>query len=592
MADISSLLGGIGGSTIGKAIVSLELDTAKYNAEMKATEAQTSKFAGVAKAAVLGIGVAAVAGIAIAIKAGSDLNEQLNKSRVVFGQAADSVIRFSETTATGLGIAQSEALEAAGNFGQLFQAAGFAEEAAAGMSTKMVELSADLGSFNNIPVAEALEKIRSGLAGEAEPLRQLGVFLSEAAVEAEAFRSGIAEQGEELTDAQKIQARYNIILDSTTKAQGDFARTVGESLPNQLKVFKAELTDVAANLGIALLPIVLEVVKAFKVLVPLLKFAADNLGLVLTALAGFAAFKYLPGLLTGIAEGMASIGAVGLGVRLISVAEGVTAAGVAFGTAAPLAAGFAVAFAGLTAALAAWDPLDLVIDDTRQLREQMEVHDVVLGRVARSTNLVGESNAVWGTSSIETADRVGELEQAAELAQGRITNLAHTTAHTSHEVLSFFDKTGQKAKEWRAKINDSIDSNISDLGNLSHRIDITKEDFVEGMRAMADRARKMAKALEELRDEDWINKRFLDFLTTQGPEAIVGFEKLNDEKQHAMQKLWLQTADDTDRAHRAVKEMSQTLDGLDKGATKHDIIFQYHYEGFDPSKPGMSAQQR
>ena len=199
MADLSSLLGSLGiGGAIGKAIVSLELDTAKYRAEMAAAQAQTTagansmgstitKFGGLAAAGFAAVGVAAVAGVAVAIKAGSDLNEQINKSKVVFEGAADSVIQFSETTATSLGIAQAEALAAAGNFGQLFQAAGFATDAAAGMSTKMVQLSADLGSFNNIPVAEALEKIRSGLAGEAEPLRVLGVFLSEAAVQTEAY---------------------------------------------------------------------------------------------------------------------------------------------------------------------------------------------------------------------------------------------------------------------------------------------------------------------------------------------------------------------------------------------------------------------
>jgi len=286
MADLGSLLGAAGvGGVIAKAIVSLELSTAKYQAELKAAQGETAastgamgssmgKFSGFAKSAMLGVSVAVVAGVAASIKAASDLNEQINKTKEVFEDNAGTVLEWSKTTAQGFGISETAALTAAGSFGQILDAAGLAEDATSSMSIKMVELAADLSSFNNIEPDVVLKKLQSGLAGMARPLREMGVFLSAARVETEAYTSGIAKQGEELTDAQKIQARYNIIMEDTAKAQGDFARTVGESLPNQIRVMKAELTDAAAQIGQALLPAVRGLVETLSGLVPLLEKVA------------------------------------------------------------------------------------------------------------------------------------------------------------------------------------------------------------------------------------------------------------------------------------------------------------------------------
>jgi predicted DNA-binding protein YlxM (UPF0122 family) len=206
--------------------------------------------------------VAVVGGIALSIKAASDLNEAMNKSTVVFGESSKVVSSFADTSAESFGIAKAEAFEAAASFGAMFDSAGLMESEAARMSVAMSKLAADMGSFNNVPVVEMLEKLRSGLAGEAEPLRRFGVFISEARVEAEAFAMGMEQVNGKFTDAQKIQARYNIILKDTKKQQGDFGRTLGESLPNQMKVAKAQLTDLAASFGSVLLPVLVDTVSA------------------------------------------------------------------------------------------------------------------------------------------------------------------------------------------------------------------------------------------------------------------------------------------------------------------------------------------
>jgi len=196
-----------------------------------------------------------VGGMAASVMAASNLEEAMNKTDVVFGKAAKSVHAFAEDASTTMGQSQAQAEAAASSFGNLFKTMGIGQGKAAKMSLEMVKLASDLASFHNIGIDEALEKLQSGLVGEAEPMRQLGVLLSEAAVKQEAYRMGLAKTGDELTEQQKVAARYSLIMQQTKDAQGDFART-SDSLANKMKTLKAKFTDVGAKLGTALMPMV------------------------------------------------------------------------------------------------------------------------------------------------------------------------------------------------------------------------------------------------------------------------------------------------------------------------------------------------
>ena len=99
-------------------------------------------------------------------------------------------------------------MEATATFGNLFVALGLSQEAAATLSPDIVQLASDLASFNNIGVEEAVEKLRSGLVGEAEPLRTLGVNINEALVQAKALELGLVTSAGAATEAGKVQARY------------------------------------------------------------------------------------------------------------------------------------------------------------------------------------------------------------------------------------------------------------------------------------------------------------------------------------------------------------------------------------------------
>ena len=275
----------------------------------------SSAWAGVGKvAAAVGGAFAAAKVVQFAkdsVSAASDLNESWSKVGVVFGASAAEVYKWSSTSATAMGLSQQKALEAASTYGNLAVALGLPPAQAAKMSTSLVGLAGDLASFNNVPVGDALDALRSGLTGEVEPLRRFGVSLSQAQVQAEALRMGLAKapvdmakvtsqtsrlalaqrnaaeatkkyganskQAQqanlavassqdtltktmaggkvELTAAQKAQATYSLIMKQTSVAQGDFART-SSGLANQQRIAAAQFDNMKATVGTALLPVV------------------------------------------------------------------------------------------------------------------------------------------------------------------------------------------------------------------------------------------------------------------------------------------------------------------------------------------------
>lgn len=196
------------------------------------------------------------------IQLASDAAEVDSKFRVTFGRTSPMVIKQLNKFAQATGASRYQLKQQAADMGALLRPMLGNQQAAAGMSVKMVKLATDLSSFNNIPVDQALEKIRAGLVGEAEPLRSVGVLINEAAVQTEAYRSGIAKNGATLTEVQKVQARYNLILQQTKLAQGDAERTSG-SMANQLRALQNNVTDTATNIGSKLIPVALKVVQTF-----------------------------------------------------------------------------------------------------------------------------------------------------------------------------------------------------------------------------------------------------------------------------------------------------------------------------------------
>lgn len=190
----------------------------------------------------------------VTIDAASDLEETETKVGVVFGDQAASMLAWGESAAESMGMSSNAALAAAGTYGNLFRAMGMGVETSASMSKNLVKLAADLASFNNMDPTEVLDKLRAGLSGETEPLKTLGVNLNQAAIQAKALEDGLWNGVGAMDASAKAQATYALILEQTTLAQGDFART-SEGLANQQRILAGNSENLAAAIGENLLPL-------------------------------------------------------------------------------------------------------------------------------------------------------------------------------------------------------------------------------------------------------------------------------------------------------------------------------------------------
>lgn len=250
------------------------------NADALALSLGTSRLSALSLGNVLRGGIIAGAALQLyqAAQAASALEESTNKATVVFASGAELVQDFSDTAATSVGLSSQAALEATGTFGNLFTSLGLTKSAAAAMSPDVVQLAADLASFNNLNVQDTLEKIRSGLVGEIEPLRTIGISFNAAQVEAKGMELGLETLNGQLTEGAKVQARWALIQEQSTNAAGDFART-SEGLANQQRILTAEYQNAVVQIGQGLLPLLLEMVGAARNAIPAFtEFAQSGLG--------------------------------------------------------------------------------------------------------------------------------------------------------------------------------------------------------------------------------------------------------------------------------------------------------------------------
>lgn len=307
-----------------------------------------------AAGALAAIGTATVVrGIRDAVDAASDLSESISKSSVVFGDSQPVIEQWAATSATAVGLAKQQAFEAAGTFGNLFTALGLTKDAAAGMAPEVVQLGADLASFNNLSVDETLEKLRSGLVGEIEPLRALGISFGAAEVEAKAMALGLADATGKISEGAKVQARYALILDQTKAAQGDFART-SDGLANQQRILNAEFGDLQAEIGTRLLPIMLKTVGGVRDVIRIFEGLPEPLQ---NAVLLLGALGITMGPLVLISGNVSkAIGGVGSAVGGLSKLLGVSSVSVgAFGLALAAIAALGVAYIEITKNQAEWE---------------------------------------------------------------------------------------------------------------------------------------------------------------------------------------------------------------------------------------------
>ena len=194
-----------------------------------------------------------------AIGVASDLNEVQNVVDTTFGtDGAIKVNEWARNAAEAFGESELQAKQFTSTLGAMFKSMGVGQADMEEMSMSLAGLAGDMASFYNLDPTEAFEKLRSGISGETEPLKQLGINMSVANLEAFALSEGITKAYTSMTQAEQATLRYQYIMSATADAQGDFANT-SDSLANQQRILQLEIQTLAAEIGQDLMPIAQEI---------------------------------------------------------------------------------------------------------------------------------------------------------------------------------------------------------------------------------------------------------------------------------------------------------------------------------------------
>ncbi len=194
-----------------------------------------------------------------AISYASDLQEVQNVVDVSFGEMSKSVDGWAKNTLNSVGLNELTAKRFAGTMGAMLKSSGLTGEAVTDMSMKITELAGDMASFYNLSGQEAFEKIRSGLSGETEPLKALGIDMSETALSAYALTQNTNKLWKDMTTAEKAQMRYAYLMKVTADAQGDFSRT-SDSFANQTKLLTENWNQFTGEIASNVLPVLAKIV--------------------------------------------------------------------------------------------------------------------------------------------------------------------------------------------------------------------------------------------------------------------------------------------------------------------------------------------
>lgn len=252
------------GMTLEKLQVIIEAQTKPYRDEVEKLKRQTTSaanhverqtakmkksFGGLGKvvASVLGVGAIVAFGKSC-IKLGSDLAEVQNVVDVSFGKMSGAVDAFAKNAITQFGLSELTAKKYMGTYGAMAKSFGIVEEAGYQMSASITGLTGDVASFYNLSTDEAYTKLKSIFTGETESLKDLGVVMTQTALDQYALNNGFGKTTAKMTEQEKVMLRYQFVMSSLADASGDFART-STSWANQVRVLSLQFESLKATIG-------------------------------------------------------------------------------------------------------------------------------------------------------------------------------------------------------------------------------------------------------------------------------------------------------------------------------------------------------
>ena len=239
---------------------SLKTDFAKAQRQVGKWGTNIKRYAWIGVAA-LGAGIAYMA--REGVKLASDLYEVQNVVDTTFEGSSKSIDDWSQTAITAFGLSELQAKQFTGTLGAAMKSSGITGDSLNSMSKDLVGLSGDFASFYNLPIEEAFGKIKSGMMGQSKPLKDLGINMSVANLEAFALTEGIKKQYKNMSESEKMILRYNYLMKVSKDAQGDFAKTLKDSLANQQRVLKTKFNQKMANMMQKLIPPLIKLTESF-----------------------------------------------------------------------------------------------------------------------------------------------------------------------------------------------------------------------------------------------------------------------------------------------------------------------------------------
>ena len=208
------------------------------------------------------------------VELGSDLAEVQNVVDVTFTTMSDKVNEFAKNAMTSAGLSETMAKQYVGTFGAMSKSFGFSEAQAYDMSTALTQLTGDIASFYNISQDLAYIKLKSVFTGETETLKDLGVVMTQAALDQYALANGYGKTTSAMTEQEKVALRFAFVQKQLSAASGDFVRTSG-SWANQVRVMQLQIQSLKATVGQGLINIFTPVIKVINILLAKLATVAN-----------------------------------------------------------------------------------------------------------------------------------------------------------------------------------------------------------------------------------------------------------------------------------------------------------------------------
>lgn len=209
------------------------------------------------------------------LELGSDLAEVQNVVDVTFPSMTAQVDKFAQSAAKSFGLSETMAKQYTGTFGAMAKAFGFTEKQAYDMGTTLTGLAGDVASFYNISQDEAYTKLKSVFTGETESLKDLGVVMTQTALDAYAMANGFGKTTSQMSEAEKVALRYAFVQDQLTAATGDFVRT-SDSWANQCRIMKLQFDSLKASIGQGLINLFTPVLRVINAVIGKLAVLASS----------------------------------------------------------------------------------------------------------------------------------------------------------------------------------------------------------------------------------------------------------------------------------------------------------------------------